>query len=157
MIESSAGDIRDQFYETNARHALAWSHQQLGQPAAARAVLEDLDGVFRDRQAIGELHLAGDRFLFAQTTLLLGDTDLALEQLERAVEAGWLDYYFVLHDPRWDPVRDDPRFVRLMDQVKTELDHQRQEVEELDATDDFTARYEDAIARYRSRQEGDQP
>jgi tetratricopeptide (TPR) repeat protein len=52
---------------------------------------------------------------------LLGDTEGALDWLERSVSLGLINYPFLsVHDPFLEPLRADPRFQQLMERVKRE-------------------------------------
>jgi TolB-like protein/Tfp pilus assembly protein PilF len=132
--------------EADVRHALAWSYQQTGSPAKATALLESLAQDFRSRQSAGHLHLSDELADFACNTLLRGDTGRALDLLAQAEAAGWRGYYAALQDPRWDAVREAPKFKAIMARVKADLDAQRAEVEAIDAEDDYIARLDAAIA-----------
>ncbi len=72
-----------------------------GKEDRARKMLQDLERKQLSTGWIAAVHLA------------LGDEDSALAWLEKAYEAydGWL---LELHDPIWDPLRDDPRFEDLL-------------------------------------------
>ena len=56
---------------------------------------------------------------------MIGNVTLAMERLERAVDAGWRNYYIRHHDPRWASVQDHSRYVALMATVKADIDRQR--------------------------------
>jgi TolB-like protein/Tfp pilus assembly protein PilF len=126
--------------------ALAWAYLQVGDPAAAAALLESLDRDYREREAAGRLHLSDDLAYFALNTLLLGEPERALELLARAADAGWRGHYAALRDPRWDAARTRPEFQAIMTRVKADLYLQRAQLEAIDAQDDFIARYEAALA-----------
>lgn len=139
----------DTTQETNARHALAWAWLRTGDAERATALLSLLDGHFRRQYEDDRLHRSGGLFDYARTNVLLGETARALELLEEAEKAGWRGYYGVLHDPRWDAVRGEPRFQAIMTRVKADIDTQRTRVEQIDAEDDFVARLDAAIASKR--------
>lgn len=82
----------------------------------------------------------------AETALLSGDVDVALAWLERAVAAGWRDYYLRLNDPYWAAVEDDPRFRAQMTIVRKDIDRQRAEIARIDASEDFVAKVDAAMA-----------
>ena len=126
-------------------HALAWAYLQTGAVNEAKLILEAVGRLFGSRESEGQLHRGPEFFLYARNTLLLGDEDLAVDRLRQAIDAGWRDYYNVLHDPLWDSVRDNPRFKELMATVKADLDVQRARVEQIDAEDDFVTRVDQAI------------
>jgi hypothetical protein len=58
--------------------------------------------------------------------MALGETEKAFEALNRAVEAGWVDYRSMNLDPRFDAVRDTDAFrdiiARLTTKVQAMLD-----------------------------------
>ena len=64
----------------------------------------------------------------AETALLRGDRDRALELLEQAVTAGWREYYIRQHDPYWAALENDPRYRALMARVKADVDRQAVEI-----------------------------
>jgi hypothetical protein len=74
------------------------------------------------------------------------DTDRALSRLDQAAAVGWRGYYAIRYDPRWDTVREDPRFVRIMARVKAEIDVERARMEQINAREDFMARLGVAVA-----------
>ena len=131
----------------NARHALAWAWLQTGAYDKAAILLEVDDQGFRKLEAEGRLRHFGNALAqFARNSLLLGDADRALELLDQSVDAGWREYYLTIHDPRWAPVRDEPRFQSIMARVKADIDLQRARMEAIDAADDFIARLDTALA-----------
>lgn len=81
----------------------------LGRTQEARAILSSLEQAARDRYVpptyLAWIHLA------------LGDHDAALRQLEAALIAGdvWLSFLKV--DPKWNRLRADPRFARILRQA----------------------------------------
>jgi TolB-like protein/tetratricopeptide (TPR) repeat protein len=127
-------------------HALAWAYIGLGLPDEARWMLDRIEEEFEEADSDGRLHGSEYLYLFAQNALMMGDAQLALDRLERAIEAGWRYYYVSHHDPRWQALADDPRFLSLMDRVKADVDRQRAEVERIDAEEDFPAKLAKARA-----------
>jgi tetratricopeptide (TPR) repeat protein len=48
---------------------------------------------------------------------ILGDRDAALERLQYLLDnPSWMSAPFLRMDPRWKPLRDDPRFQKLLDE-----------------------------------------
>jgi DNA-binding winged helix-turn-helix (wHTH) protein/TolB-like protein len=80
-----------------------------GRETAARAVLARLE------------QLATTRFVPPYAMALvhagLGDPDAALASLERAERARDVHLVFLPVDPKWDPLRDDPRFEALLERA----------------------------------------
>jgi TolB-like protein/Tfp pilus assembly protein PilF len=137
--------------EFDGWHALAWSYRHSGQEAKATrilsALLEGCRSQLDDRQ-----HPAPSNLLFfcAENALMAGDAEQALALLERAVKAGWRDYYVRRNDPYWAALENDPRYRALMETVKLDVDRQRAEVARIDATDGFMARLDAAMAAPRA-------
>lgn len=138
--------------EGNARHALAWAWLQTGAREEAEVLLMRADESFSKSYAEGRLrHFSDGSAYFARNSLLLGDADRALELLDQAVAAGWREYHLAMHDPRWASVHDVPKFQSIMARVKADIDLQRARMEEIDATDDFAARLDAALAATEAR------
>jgi hypothetical protein len=127
-------------------HALAWSYLRTGATVKATALLSKLwqecklaapDAADRD---------SGFLVYCADTALLSGERDVALDWLERAVAAGWRDYYLRQNDPCWAVLKDDPRFRAQMEIVRKDIDRQRAEIARIDAAEDFVAKVDAAMA-----------
>jgi hypothetical protein len=131
-------------------HALAWSYLRTGADAKANRILSTLAEQCRAKVADDRSPARGNLLHYcAENALLMGDTGQALALLERAVEAGWRDYYRRRNDPFWAALEDDPRYRALMARVKADVDRQRGEVERIDATDGFVARLDAVVAARR--------
>ena len=131
-------------------HALAWSYRHAGHEAKAARILSDLLDRCRE-QVDDRQHPAQSDLLHycAETALLAGQPDQALTLLERAIKAGWRDYYVRRNDPYWASLENDPRYRALMATVKADVDRQRAEVARIDATDGFKARLDAEMAARR--------
>jgi len=131
--------------ELDARQALAQALIGIGDEDRARSLLQSIEEAAKGPQAEGR-----DRnplaYELARNAALLGDKELALERLRKAIDTGWRGYYINDHDPRWDSLKDDPRFQAMMAEVKADLDRQRLEVEKLDAEEDLPALVDQARA-----------
>jgi TolB-like protein/Tfp pilus assembly protein PilF len=132
-------------------HALAWSLQNLGEAERARSILEVMESWFLERERAGQLHRSSELFHWAQNALLSGDEGTALDRLLRAVGAGWRDYYLIMNEPMWAPLREQPRFGDIMSLVKADVDAQRAEAERTDPGSDFRDQLEAAIAEFHAR------
>jgi tetratricopeptide (TPR) repeat protein len=144
----------DELPDTDGPHALAWSYLHTGETAKADRILSELLEKCRsdvdDRQrpvASNVLHRC------AETALLAGDAERALTLLERAIKAGWRDYYVRRKDPYWAPLENDPRYRALMATVKADVDRQRAVVERIDAADGFKAKLDAAMAARREERQ----
>jgi TolB-like protein/Tfp pilus assembly protein PilF len=138
------------WFETDALHSLAWSYQQTGKAEKGAPMLASLEQQLDERDRSGLLHESNDLYFFARNALMMGDHELALERLRRAVAAGWRDYYVEVSDPIWAELRDNPDYQALMAEVKADVDRQRAEVEEIDSGEDFPALLDQARAARRA-------
>src|SRR6185295_2912794 len=84
--------------------------------------------------------------LCAEAALLRGDRNQALTLFERAMAAGWRDYYLREHDVYWASVANDPRYRALMAKVKADVDRQAAEIAKIDASEDFVAKFDSTMA-----------
>ncbi len=133
-------------YDIEARHTLAWSLQQTGEPARAAAILRDVETHFNTRQRHGFLQFGDDLAPAALNALLLGDTQAAHRYLEQAVEAGWRGYHEIAGDPRWDTARAEPALRNLLTRMKADVDRQRAEIEAFEDHRAFVAQVDAVIA-----------
>ncbi len=86
---------------------LAIIEHRLGHAEAARAALAEL---VRDE---------GDKVLYQQAQVLAqwGEKDAALGRLEQALSVGDSGLIYTRNDPMLDPLRDDPRFAKLLNHI----------------------------------------
>ena len=77
---------------------------------------------------------------------MIGDQARALDRLERAVAAGWRSIYLREHDPYWASLHDDPRYRKLMDEVRADVERQRAEIDALEPEAEFIARLDAELA-----------
>jgi hypothetical protein len=136
---------------------VVWAYLRTGERDRAMELIGPPNAGCREREEAGELHLGYDLYGCALVRLLAGEEQAALDLLERAAQAGWRGYYGMRRDPRWDAVRDEPRFQSIMSRVKADLDAQRAEVEAIEADDDFIARYEAALALHADKVDEAEP
>jgi tetratricopeptide (TPR) repeat protein len=61
-----------------------------------------------------------DPFWFSAVYVALGEHDRAFEMLERAYEVGSMRLPYVSVDPKFDALRDDPRFTELLGRIGLE-------------------------------------
>ncbi len=103
----------------------AWVWDFSGSDEPLEPLLQDAE-----QQLVTELPRlwGGEReYLMALITLLGGDTEGALDQLERAFASGWRGYRRLL-EPAWDPIRDVPRFQAIERRMDEDLERQRSEL-----------------------------
>lgn len=129
-----------------ALQTLAWAYQQTGEIERADAILKKVDRYFSYERAQGQLNVSIDLFQFSQNALLAGHEEIAMDRFQRAIAAGWRDYYLVKNDLRWQGLADSTRFDVLMASVKADVDEMRGRISQLDAEDDFEARVAETIA-----------
>jgi tetratricopeptide (TPR) repeat protein len=133
--------------------AYAWALLMTGNSRRAEEIIANLEAIFLEREAKGRLHQSYYRYSFAQNALLKGDDETALDRLQLAIDVGWRDYFLLMHDPRWESLRGDSRFMDMMVEVRDDIEAQRAEVELPDAEGDVLARIDAAIAEFESRTE----
>jgi TolB-like protein len=131
-------------------HALAWSYLRTDATAKAKALLSSDWQACQSEAVVAAERNSGILHYCAETALLIGETDAALDWLERAVAAGWRDYYLRQNDPYWASLEDNPRFRAQMDIVRKDIDRQRAEVARIDAAEDFVAKLDAAMAARKS-------
>ena len=81
----------------------------LGDPAEARAILRDLE------RGDAPEYLSADRV--AALYALVGEKEKALDVLERDFREGDQSFWAVYRRPFFDPLRRDPRFMRLLEEL----------------------------------------
>jgi pentatricopeptide repeat protein len=89
--------------------ALAYAYARTGRPDEARKILEEMEQVAAAR------YLASPQL--ALIHLGLGETDKALERLERGLEERSYFMIYLRADPIYDELRSHPRFMRLLQQI----------------------------------------
>src|SRR5262249_40421191 len=80
-----------------------------GERLQAQELLRDLQGILTHRFVRS--------YEIATTYLALGDRDEAFKWLQKAYEAHSICMLWLNADPRLDPLRSDPRFIALVQQV----------------------------------------
>jgi TolB-like protein/Tfp pilus assembly protein PilF len=152
-LAGGQADVGSFMPELDGAHALAWAYLNSGAGAKAEALLSEIWGQCPAASGEGLSLDSGDLHYCAETALLRGDRDRALDLLEQAVNAGWREYYIRQHDPYWAALENDPRYRALMARVKTDVEYQAVEIARLDAADDLVAKVDAAVAERRSREE----
>jgi tetratricopeptide (TPR) repeat protein len=88
---------------------LGWAYGTGGRRAEAKHVLATLER----RAKTGVVQ----PYCFALVHVALGDREEALRWLERGADERTTEITFIKVDPAWDPIREEPRFVRLLAQL----------------------------------------
>jgi TolB-like protein len=152
IIASHAGPMYEGgLPEFEGVHALAWSYLQTGARDEAHRVLAAVEPGCRDPDPLVKYQQSDDLHYCAEHALLLGDRDLALSMLQKAVDVGWRGYYLREFDPYWRQLDGDTRYRALMAQAKEEVDRQRVEIERIDAADTSFARFEASMQTGKER------
>jgi len=130
--------VSNEYFREDIVQALAWAYLNAGRPEAAQPLLSSLEEEYgqlkeKDRLRFQTRHVPHS---YALNAALRGETEVALDRLEEIVEWGWRTVNLYEQDPRWDTLRDHPRFQALMAEVKADVDRQRAE---LDATEPHQA------------------
>ena len=89
------------------------------------------DSLLREARSLDlrELQIAPDnlRLLYslAGVSAALGERDAAIDALQRAVDAGWIDSQSMLLDPRFDSIRNAAQFQAAIDRIRARVDRMR--------------------------------
>jgi len=62
-----------------------------------------------------------------------GNKEEALRWLQKAVDAGWRYYRYILKHPMLENIRDEPRFKEIIEKTKARVDEMRRRVEKMEA------------------------
>jgi TolB-like protein/Tfp pilus assembly protein PilF len=119
--------------------ALAWSRARDGATDQARALLDRIEERGSELDQKGVLNRSDHLHAYALVALLAGDREAALDRLQGAIDAGWRQYYLTHHDPRWQSLSDDPRYRRMMMDVKADVDRQRADVMQIETEAELPA------------------
>ncbi|MFQ5758032.1 MAG: tetratricopeptide repeat protein [Acidiferrobacterales bacterium] len=98
--ELSGGQTRDSL-------AIAHLYAQSGRPREARKVLDQILSTRPEAQRLGSPYIA-------MVHAALGENDEAMVWLEKAYQEHHVRLFLLKVDPRYDPLRDDPRFQDLL-------------------------------------------
>jgi tetratricopeptide (TPR) repeat protein len=118
-------------------HALAWAYLHAGADDKAARLLESAARWCDQKRTAGPLRDGLMLHRCAETLLLQGNVDRALAEFDRAVAAGWRDFYVRQKDPYWVMVQDRPAYRALIDKVQADIARQRTEVARVDSGDAF--------------------
>jgi serine/threonine protein kinase len=120
----TAPDVPGVLLPASGRLRYAFLLQRRGDPRA-RGLVEESETLVRARIASGDL--AAATFMEAGIArALVGDSNGALAELQRAYDAGWRDYGIAAIDPMLAAVRNDPRFGAMLDRARADVAAQRE-------------------------------
>ena len=88
---------------------LGYVHARVGHRVQARQILQQLADTAKERYT--------PALAFAMVHVGLGENDQALNWLEKAHEERFNRLAYLKHEPVWDPLRSDPRFVDLLRRI----------------------------------------
>jgi serine/threonine protein kinase/tetratricopeptide (TPR) repeat protein len=108
--------------------ALGRSLQELGQPAEAREILALR---LQEERGVVERESNNPEALYrlAAVEASLGSTDSSLQHLRAAVQRGWIDYRSLRMDPRFDSLRDNPEFGKIVSDISMTVTEKRKAAE----------------------------
>lgn len=122
---------------TDFVHALAYAYRATGQRDLADEALQDAAEYFVELAERDQHSGGGTLALMALNRAMRGDYDGGARTLSDAVDAGWRDYYYVLHDPRWQLLLEREDVQALMERVRADLERQRTLIEADDDEDNL--------------------
>lgn len=110
-------DLQD--WRVHAARGLALAGLRQRQKALREARWLGQSPVHDDAYAAPRL-IEGRARIFAQ----VGETDAALDEIERLLdEPSWFSVHTLRYDPIWDPIREDPRFLALIEKYTHDVEH----------------------------------
>jgi TolB-like protein len=109
----------------SVRMRYAYALQRRGESARAKVLAADAERYARERIAVGD-DTPVQRIELAAGAALRGDTDAAIQWLERALEAGYREYGFLERDPIFRPLGSHPGFVSVLDRMRRDVEVQRE-------------------------------
>ncbi|HEX7087147.1 MAG TPA: protein kinase [Vicinamibacterales bacterium] len=109
----------------SVRLRYAYALEKRGESRRAAELAAEAERYARARIAGGD-DSPVQRVELAATAALRGETDPALEWLERAFEAGYRDYGVLARDPMFRSLGGNPRFIDLLDRIRRDVQAQRE-------------------------------
>jgi hypothetical protein len=105
-LEAATAAGRFSNYNSKTMSFRGYMLASAGRVAEAREILRTLETLSRDRYV--------PPYAMALVSLGLGEKDATFAWLERALAAGDVHLMFLTADPKWDPLRQDPRFKAIL-------------------------------------------
>jgi len=126
-------------------HDLAIAYERVGQSDKSLMLLLSIHQAF-EQEVILSASIPPGLEAKALNLALLGDNVGALQALQKAIDLGWTDYYWLVNDPAWADAIRAPELRELLAGVKLEVGRQRAIVEAADAEHDFRAEIEQLLS-----------
>jgi tetratricopeptide (TPR) repeat protein len=116
------------WWKEHAGITLAWLPQQSGDAERAHQVLQEASERFEIRRR-GHPWRPEDHVESARIRIVARDREGAIQALQTAVRSGWRLYYADPNDPILRSLQGDPRYDRLIAEVKADIARMRARVE----------------------------
>jgi hypothetical protein len=111
----------------------ALASDQLGQPEEATELLKDAERKIR-RARLNGVDDPGIYYNEAILLTLRSEPEMAMEKLKEAYQRGFREKWLMDIDGRLAPLRDNPDFLVLMEQIRNDVDQARSEIKALTRT-----------------------
>ena len=120
-----------EYHDGSITTGLGYILWRTGERDKARALFRD--GMKENNELLRQ---GSDWYIFsydnAAISAIQGNRDEAYQWLQRAIDAGWLNYEIGLRDPLFENIRNEEKFKLMMAQVKAKVDEQRRRVEAME-------------------------
>jgi tetratricopeptide (TPR) repeat protein len=108
---------------------IAWLLLQEGNDDLAQALLAQTLSLLRSTESIAEKWYIVE----VQALVLLGRNDEALSAMRQAVDRGWrINWWYAETDPILAPISDHPDFIGMLDEIRTDMAVQLEQVREME-------------------------
>jgi tetratricopeptide (TPR) repeat protein len=128
-------------FSTDLSHWMAWCLLRDGETERAMAWLDEVTTQFDFMKAHGLGESTDDMYFESRNRFLGGDTEGALDVLEAILDLGWLDQGALEHDPRWDGLRHEARFIAALRAVTLRTREIRETIIDEGIEQDFQDRW----------------
>jgi len=120
--------------------------QAMGRQSEAQQLLDRSEQYIKGIPRLGDWGSAIDD---ARIQVLRGENEQALDSLRTAVDSGWRYYwrYYLEHDPIFEPLRSDPRFQGIVQEIRADMAAQLAQVR--------SKGYDQGICTKKGEQKGD--
>jgi protein kinase/serine/threonine-protein kinase len=107
---------------------LGYIYWKTGKKDEARKLFKESLDQFQKQIEQGDEYY-GTRQYIAMIYSIQGNKEEALNWLQKAVDAGWLYYRYILRHPMLENIREEPRFKEIIEKTKARVDEMRRRVE----------------------------